>query len=324
MSAVSKHWAHGFVDVGGLRMHFAEQGSGPAILLLHGFPESWYSWRHQLDALAQVGYRAIAPDQRGYGQTDAPGAIEAYSQLRLVGDVVGLLDALEVERAIAVGHDWGAPVAWNAALLRPDRFRAVVGVSVPWFPPLPGRPTESLAALSRDVFNYVLYFQAVGPAEAELGGDVRASLRRIFFALSGDLPTERRPWGRLPRSARLMDQMPEPPGPLAWLSEKDLDFFAGEFERRGFGPGLNWYRNLDRSAEELRAFRGRRPEVPAAFIQGEFDFPGADAGAFERMAALPRWRGAEVIAGAGHWVQQEKPALFNAALLRLLGRLGAA
>jgi pimeloyl-ACP methyl ester carboxylesterase len=319
MTATTAHWTHGHADVGGLRMHFVEQGSGPAVLLLHGFPESWYSWRHQLPALARAGFRAIAPDQRGYGQTDAPESIEAYSQLRLVGDVVGLLDALEIERAVVVGHDWGAPVAWNAALLRPDRFRAVVGVSVPWLEQLPGRPTERLAALSRDVFNYVLYFQAVGPAEAELAADVRASLRRLFYALSGDLPTERRPWGRLPRHARLMDQMPEPPRPLAWLSEKDLDFFAGEFERRGFGPGLNWYRNLDRSAEELRAFRGLSPEVPAGYIQGEFDFPGADAAALERMAAkLAGWRGSEVIAGAGHWVQQEKSAAFNAALLRFL------
>jgi pimeloyl-ACP methyl ester carboxylesterase len=317
-------WKHGTADVGGLSMHYVEQGSGPAVLLLHGFPESWYSWRHQLPALARAGFRAIAPDQRGYGQTDAPAAIEAYSQLRLVGDALGLLDALDIEHAIAVGHDWGAPVAWNAALVRPDRFRGVIGVSVPYFAPLPGRPTEALAAFSRDVFNYVLYFQAVGPAEAELGGDVRASLRRIFHALSGDLPPPRRPWGKLPRTARLMDQMPEPPRPLAWLSERDLDFFAGEFARRGFGPGLNWYRNLDRTAEEMRAFRGRRIEVPAAYIQGEFDYPGADAAALERMAALPGWRGHEVIAGAGHWVQQEKPAAFDAALLRLLAKIGPA
>jgi pimeloyl-ACP methyl ester carboxylesterase len=317
-------WRHGFADAAGLRMHYVEQGSGPVVLLLHGFPESWYSWRHQLGALAAAGYRAIAPDQRGYGQSDAPAAIEAYSQLRLVGDAVGLLDALEVERAIVVGHDWGGPVAWNSALLRPDRLRAVIGVSVPYFEGLPGRPTETLAAFSRDVFNYVLYFQAVGPAERELEADPRASLRRIFHALSGDLPPERRPWGRLPRNSKLMDQMPEPPRPPAWLSEADLDFFAGEFARRGFGPGLHWSRNLDRNAEDMRAFRGRTLEVPAGFIQGEFDFPGADAAALERMArTLPRWRGHEIVAGAGHWVQQEKPAAFNAALLSLLAKLGA-
>jgi pimeloyl-ACP methyl ester carboxylesterase len=196
---------------------------------------------------------------------------------------------------------------------------------VPWLGPLPGRVVERLAAQSPDLFNYVLYFQSVGPAEAELGADVRASLRRLFYALSGDLPTGRRPWGRLPRDSRLMDQMPEPPRPLAWLSEQDLDFFAGEFQRRGFGPGLNWYRNLDRSAEELHAFRGRSPEVPAAYLQGEFDFPGADAAALGRMAAkLSSWRGSEVIAGAGHWVQQERPAAFNAALLRFLAAFVAA
>jgi pimeloyl-ACP methyl ester carboxylesterase len=319
VDAAAPDWKHGSADLGGLRIHYVEQGAGPAVLLLHGFPESWYSWRHQLGALARAGYRAIAPDQRGYGGSDAPAEIEAYSQLRLVGDAVGLLDALELERALVVGHDWGAPVAWNAALLRPDRFRGVIGVSVPYFPPLPGRPTQTLTALSRDVFNYVLYFQAVGPAEAELGADVRASLRRIFWALSGGLPPAVRPWGKLPRGARLMDQMPEPPQPMDWLREADLDFFAGEFARRGFGPGLNWYRNLDRSAAELRAFRGRRVEVPAAFIQGEFDFPGADAAALAFMEkTLPHWRGHASVEGAGHWVQQEKPEAFDAALLRLL------
>src|SRR5262245_12524820 len=324
MAPSRRDWKHGFAETDGLRIHYVEQGAGPAVLLLHGFPESWYSWRHQLGALAQAGYRAIAPDQRGYGQTDAPAAIEAYSQLRLVGDAVALLDALGIERAIAVGHDWGAPVAWNAALLRPDRFRAVIGVSVPYFPPLAGRPTQSLAAASRDVFNYVLFFQEPGAAEAVLGGDVRASLRRLFWALSGELPPAVRPWGKLSRRAQLLDQMPEPPRPLAWLSEADLSFFAEEFARRGFGPGLNWYRNLDRSAEELRAFRGRRVEVPAAFIQGEFDFPGADALALAHMErALPHWRGAEVVPGAGHWVQQERPDAFDAALLRLLRAVGS-
>jgi pimeloyl-ACP methyl ester carboxylesterase len=313
---------HGFADVPGLRMHYVDHGEGPAVLLCHGFPESWYSWRHQLDALAKAGFRAIAPDQRGYGQTDGPPEIEAYSQPNLVGDLVGLLDALAIEQAVVIGHDWGALVAWNAALLRPDRFRAVATASVPYIPQGDVLPTDMLKALSKDFFSYILYFQEPGPAEAELEADVRTGLRRFFYTLSGEIPRDQLLWDKNPRESNFMDQLTQPPEPMAWLAEAELDFFVGEFERRGFRNGLNWYRCIDRSWAQMRAFRGRHPEVPAGFIQGEFDYPGANDDVLALMeATLPDWRGATKIPGAGHWLQQERPDEFNTSLIAFLRSL---
>jgi len=178
---------HRTVEANGIRMHVAEQGEGPLVVLCHGFPESWYSWRHQLAALAEAGFRAVAPDMRGYGQTDAPTEIESYTQLHLVGDMVGLLDALGAKSAVIVGHDWGGPVAWNSALLRPDRFRAVVGLSVPFIPRRPDRPSAAYPQTDDAIF-YQAYFQIPGVAEKELERDVRATIRRVLYSASGDAP----------------------------------------------------------------------------------------------------------------------------------------
>ena len=178
---------HRTVETNGIRMHIAEQGAGPPVVLCHGFPESWYSWRHQLSALGEAGFYAVAPDMRGYGQTDRPEAIDQYTLLHLVGDMVGLLDALGAESAVIAGHDWGAPVAWHAALLRPDRFRAVIGLSVPYRPRTPVRPTTVMPQTDDALF-YQLYFQEPGVAEAELERDVRSTIRRLAYSGSGDVP----------------------------------------------------------------------------------------------------------------------------------------
>ena len=177
--------SHRFIETNGIRMHIAEQGSGPLVLLCHGFPESWYSWRHQIGALADAGFHVVAPDMRGYGQTEAPEAIDQYTLLHLVGDMVGVLDALGAETAVIVGHDWGAPVAWHAALLRPDRFRAVIGLSVPYRPRGKVRPTTVMPRTNDAVF-YQLYFQQPGVAEADLEADVRASVRGILLRVAGE------------------------------------------------------------------------------------------------------------------------------------------
>jgi epoxide hydrolase A/B len=179
--------SHRTVEANGIHLHIAEQGEGPAVLLCHGFPESWYSWRHQLSALAAAGFHAVAPDVRGYGRSDRPEAIEQYTLLHLVGDMVGLLDALGIERAAIAGHDWGAPVAWHAALLRPDRFRGVVGLSVPYRPRTSVVPTSVMPQRDDAVF-YQLYFQTPGVAEAEFERDVRTTLAKILYAASGDAP----------------------------------------------------------------------------------------------------------------------------------------
>jgi pimeloyl-ACP methyl ester carboxylesterase len=313
------------VDAGTIRMDVAEQGEGPLVLLLHGFPESWYSWRHQLAPLGAAGYRVVAPSLRGYGRTDAPEAVESYTQLHLVGDIVALMDALGEESAVVVGHDWGAPVAWNAAALRPDRFRAVVGMSVPFYGirRTTVKPTTGMADLAKDRFVYILYFQEPGVAEAELEADVRATMRRLLYSISGDIP-ESRFWNR-PVGSTFLDATAEPAALPGWLTERDLDVFVGEFERSGFRGGLNYYRNIDRSAELLAAFAGRTVEQPAMFVSGDRDVVlGATPDAVEGMrTAVPGLRRIEWLPGCGHWLQQERPEEVNRLLLEFLAGLPA-
>jgi pimeloyl-ACP methyl ester carboxylesterase len=318
---------HVVVDAGEISMHAAISGpvDGPAVLLCHGFPESWYSWRHQLSALADAGYRVIAPDQRGYGRTDAPPDIHSYTQLHLVGDLVGLLDALSLDSATVVGHDWGAPVAWNAALLRPDRFPAVVGISVPFGPRAQGgvRPTELLRSSLGDAFFYVLYFQDEGIAEAELDPDIRATLRRILYSISGDIPIQDFRFFD-PAATCFNDLLREPSALPAWLSEDDLDTIVGEFERKGtFRHGLNWYRNIDRSWELLAPFANAKIFQPALFIGAERDaiFGLKPEAVAATRAWVPQLREPVWVPDCGHWVQQEKPEAVNTALLGFLATL---
>ncbi|HEY8494740.1 MAG TPA: alpha/beta hydrolase, partial [Myxococcota bacterium] len=263
---------HRQLQVGEISMHIAEAGSGPLVLLCHGFPECWYSWRHQLVALARAGYHAVAPDLRGYGRTSAPEPVEAYTIMHLVGDLVGLLGALGQEQAVVVGHDWGSLVAWNAALLRPDRFRAVVGMSVPFLPRLPVRPLAMMKAMAGDRFLYILYFQEPGKAEAELDAHVRETMRGILYTASGSIdPEHLKRAAALPKTARFLDAMAQPEKLPDWLSEDDLAVYVGEFERTGFRGGLNWYRNFDRNWELLAPFADRRVTVPALFVGGRRD-----------------------------------------------------
>ena len=318
---------HRFVETNGIRTHLAEQGSGPVVLLCHGFPESWYSWRHQLTALAAAGFRAIAPDMRGYGRTDQPEAIDQYTLFHLVGDMVSLLDGLGVESAVIAGHDWGAPVAWHAALLRPDRFRAVIGLSVPFRPRGATRPTTAMPQTD-DAWFYQLYFQAPGVADAELERDVRLSLRRILYSGSGDVPRRARTiaspdtTGMLPRLGGFLDRTVEPDMLPQWLTEADIDFYAGEFMRTGFRGGLNWYRNIDRNWELLAPFAGARVSVPALYMAGDRDlvvgFRGMDQLIPNLTQFVPELRGTIMLPGCGHWTQQERSGEVNAAIIEFL------
>lgn len=316
--------AHRFVETNGIRMHIAEAGEGPLVVLCHGFPESWYSWRHQLTALAEAGFHAVAPDQRGYGQSDAPEAIDAYTQLHLAGDVVGLLDALGEERAVVAGHDWGAPVAWNAAMLRPDRFRGVIGLSVA-HNARRGKepPTRAMKRVHGDRFFYQLYFQEPGKAEAELEADVRRSLRMLLYSASGDAPPDGA-FRTLPKSAGFLDGMSEPEALPAWLTEADLDFFTAEFERSGFRGGLNWYRAVDRTWELMAPFDGLKVQPPALFAAGERDGVIAmmGPGYLDRLRqSAPNLRDAVILPRAGHWTQQEAPEAVNEAMIAFLRAL---
>ena len=229
---------HRVVETNGIRMHVAEKGEGPLIVLCHGWPELWHSWRHQIDPLVDAGYRVVVPDQRGYGGTDCPEAVEAYDILQLTGDLVGLLDALGADDAVFVGHDWGAPVVWNLSLLAPERVRAVAALSVPFTPRARRDPITTLESIFQGKFFYILYFQAPGVAEAELSVDVETTFRYLLRSSGSDL----RDAVIAPETARttgFLATMP-PPGPLPeWLSQEDLDVYVAEFRRTGFAGGLN-------------------------------------------------------------------------------------
>jgi pimeloyl-ACP methyl ester carboxylesterase len=318
---------HRMVETNGVGMHIAEQGAGPLVVLCHGFPESWYSWRHQLPALADAGFHAVAPDMRGYGQTDRPEDIDRYTLLHLVGDMVGLLDALGAESAVIAGHDWGAPVAWHAGLLRPDRFRAVIGLSVPFTPRRPVRPTTVMPQ-TEDALFYQLYFQTPGVAEAELERNIRLSIRSLLYSGSGDAPRRganaggRDPVGMVPRQGGFLSRMVNPASLPPWITEGDVDFFAGEFTRTGFRGGLNWYRNIDRNWELLAPFAGSLVTVPALYIAGDRDLVVAFRGMDQLIANLsrfvPQLRRTLMLPGCGHWTQQERPSEVNAAMVDFL------
>jgi pimeloyl-ACP methyl ester carboxylesterase len=259
---------------------------------------------------------------RGYGQTDRPEETERYTQLHLVADMVGLLGALGAETAVIVGHDWGAPVAWNAALMRPDRFRAVIALSVPYAPRGGTPPTRAMKRAAGETFVYMLYFQTLGVAEAELERDVRATLRRVLYGISGDAP----PVPVLAKGAKFLDALAEPSALPGWLSEADLDFYTGEFARTGFRGGLSWYRNLDRTWELMAAYQGARITRPALFIAGDRDMVVLrNRAAMERLPeTVADLRKLVLLPGCGHWTQQERPAEVNAEILAFLGTLDEA
>jgi pimeloyl-ACP methyl ester carboxylesterase len=314
------------LDVNGLRMQVAMQGSGPLVLLCHGFPELWISWRAQLSALAAAGYRAVAPDMRGYGGTTAPEDPTAYTLLHLVGDMVELVKQLQAsgeKQAVIVGHDWGAPVAWNSAMLRPDLFRAVVGMSVPFSPPGPVNLLEGLRKAGINTF-YMQYFQTPGVAEAELERDVAASIRRINYNGSGDGP-DRTSFGLLKPNQGFLDDLVEPETLPSWLSPEDVAYFVDEFSRTGFRGGLNWYRNITRSWELLAPWRGTVIRQPSMFIAGARDdvlkFPSSQPQIANFANTLPGLRGCHILEGAGHWIQRERASAVNDLLVKFLNGL---
>jgi pimeloyl-ACP methyl ester carboxylesterase len=316
---------HRQVETNGIRMHVAEAGTGPLVVLLHGFPESWYSWRHQIPALAAAGFHVAAPDQRGYGRTDRPEPIAAYDIFQLTGDVVGLVHALGETQAVVVGHDWGAAVAWFCALLRPDVFRALGLLSVPylqrqWADP---RPTEAMNAIAGDGEFYQRYFQLPGRAEVELEADVHRTFRMLLYSGSGDPPPEKRLRLVFGRDERFLDTGTVPDRLPEWLTEGDIDAFAVDFEQTGFRGGLNWYRNLDRMWEQTGFLAGAPIRQPTVFAAGEADAviamyrPAYDA--LERTVLDLRTN--VLLPGVGHWIQQERPAEVNRLLVEFLTSL---
>lgn len=312
------------------RIHLVEQGTGPLVLLVHGFPESWYSWRHQLPALAAAGYRAVAIDVRGYGRSSGPAATEAYRMLELVADNAAVVHALGERSAVVVGHDWGSAIAANSALVRPDVFRAVGLLSVPYAPRGGPRPSEIFAGMggAGDQEFYVSYFQEPGRAEAEIETDVRGWLAGFYAALSADtMPGPGAPDPHfVGRGGTLRDRFPAEGRLPGWLSEDELDFYAGEFERTGLSGALHRYRNMDRDWEDLAGFDGAPITQPSLFIGGALDASTTwMAHAIKAYpATLPGLSASHVLDGCGHWLQQERPDETNRLLTDWLAALPAA
>lgn len=312
------------VATNGVELHVLDAGTGTPVVLSHGFPELAYSWRHQLPVLAAAGCRVIAPDQRGYGQSSRPGAVDDYDIAHLTGDLVGLLDELGEERAIFVGHDWGSMVVSNMALLAPERVSAIVNMSVPFLPRAPMPPVEMMRAAFADAFFYIVYFQEPGVADADLGADPATTMRRMLCGVSmkeGQAPD---PTNFANDGRGFVDRLPEPDALPSWLTQGELDHYVAEFTRTGFTGGLNWYRNMDRNWRITEHVADAKVEVPSLFIGGSQDPVVMMTPPEATVGLLPDHRGTVMVDGAGHWVQQEKPDDVNAALIGFIEQVRGA
>ena len=305
------------VATNGIELNIAEQGEGPLVLMCHGFPESWYSWRHQIPVLAEAGYHAVAPDMRGYGKSDKPRDISAYNQVEVVSDIIGLIDALGYETAIVFGHDWGAPTAWSCALWHPEKVTSVGCLSVPFSARAEAPPLDTMKAMFKDMFFYQLYFQEPGIAEKEWESNVRVNLRKFFHLGSGNFDiTTAQP--KAP-DADLLSDIADPGTLGDWCTEEDLDFYTQEFENSGFRGPINYYRNHNLTWE-MTADKPTTINQPAMFMAGDKD--GVIMMAAEALKQMPNHvtdlRLNELIPGAGHWTQQEAPEAVNEGMLKFL------
>jgi pimeloyl-ACP methyl ester carboxylesterase len=318
------------IDANGIKIRAAMQGEGPLIVMVHGFPESWYSWRHQMAPFAAAGFTACAIDVRGYGGSDKPRAVEAYAMKEMTADVAGVIDALSPGKpAVLIGHDWGAPIVWHTAVLHPGKVRAVAGLSVPYTPLPPAPLNQIFKAMYTDQgrFFYMAYFQDEGAAEAEFEADVRGALRRMYYASSADShglwSRREKPVGE-PMLLGLEDPDPFP----SWMTPADIDYYVGEFERSGFRGPINRYRNFERDWAMMKAVEDRVVHQPSLFVAGAQDmvlkmFGSGDVEAITaRMReACSDLRGVHIIPDTGHWTQQEAPDETTGILIDWLARL---
>ncbi|MBV9903435.1 MAG: alpha/beta hydrolase [Alphaproteobacteria bacterium] len=316
------------LDLPNIRLRAAMEGSGPLVVMVHGFPESWFSWRHQMTPIARAGFTACAIDVRGYGGSDKPKQVADYSMENMVADVTGVIEKLSPgERAVILGHDWGAPIVWNTALIRPDRVRAVGALSVPYTGPAQ-RPFDEIfdeIFTKRGKFFYQAYFQKQGAPEAEAEANPRDFLRKFYYALSGEAPDGTWPNNKTTEN-KLLDGLVDPEVFPAWLSAADLDYYVGEFTRSGFFGPISRYRNHGRDFAYLKQFADRKIEQPALFIGGTRDLAyNVFRGSYDPIEVMrrhvPGLRVAEVLEGCGHWTQQERPKEVNALLIPWLKSL---
>ncbi|MDX1492235.1 MAG: alpha/beta hydrolase [Pseudohongiellaceae bacterium] len=312
------------VETNGINMRIAEMGSGPLVILVHGWPESWYSWRHQLKALADAGYHAVAPDMRGYGKTDKPAAVEDYDITHVSGDLAGLVETLGYESAILIAHDWGAIVAWQTVLLHPEKFTALAAMSVPYSGRGPMSVTDSLRRALRDNFYYILYFQEWNVAEREFDANPRALLTSLY--ISPDTPrSEPEVTNPLRSAGGFLSRRGIPTELPAWLTQEDLDYYVNEYTEAGFRGGINYYRNFHRNWEITPQLSGVTVDIPVTFIAGAQDsvIGGRSAEQLQKSMAplVTDLRKVTIIPNTGHWVQQERPEESNAAILEFLESL---
>lgn len=316
------------VDSNGVKLRVAEMGKGPLVILVHGFPESWYSWRHQMPAIAAAGYHVVAPDMRGYGKSDKPTAVEDYDVKHTTDDLVAIVDAMGEKTAILVAHDWGASVSWNAMLLHPDRFSAYAAMSVPYRGRNPDvRPMDATRNTYGENFWYTLYFQEPGVAEKEFDARPRDFLSRFYVDLAGPGTPVEPPTIADPKrvAGGMIERLGKPKALPAWLSEKDLDYYVSEFSEAGFRGGINYYRNSNRNWEITPQLTGATISAPVIFIAGQNDMVirgASEEGLRDLMKdRVKDLRGVTVLPDAGHWIQQERPAETTALVIDFLKSL---
>lgn len=317
--------AHRMIEANGIRLYVAEQGEGPLVILCHGFPECWYSWRHQFATLADAGFHVVAPDLRGYGRSESSSQTDSYTIIDHIGDIVGLVDALGAKDAVIAGHDIGATIAWQAALLRPDRFRGVIALSPPFRSRAFGGsvPPTMRMPQTKDAMFYQLYLQTP-QAQTTFEHDLRRTFRSMFYAFSANAQATpaaaRLGAGMVPRTGPALK---DPPSLPPWISDSDIDVYVDEYEQSGFSGPLAWWRNVDRSWELLAPFTGMMVTIPALYMAGKRDFIVNAFGQFipQQYAMVPKLRPAIMLEGCGHWTQQERPQEVNAAMIDFLRSL---
>jgi len=307
-----------------INIHAVEYGRGPLVIMVHGWPESWYSWRHQIKPIAKTGYRVLAIDVRGYGQSSKPFEVEKYDMLSLIGDIIGIINSEKEENAILIGHDWGAPICWSTAALHPDKIKAVIGLSIPHARRGKISNIELWRQIYKDNFFYQTYFEKEGVAEEELERNVGASLRKIYYWISAE-GHDAKMRTNFDKDSELLDGLIDPDPFPNWLTKKDLDFYINEFKNSGFRGPINRYRNQDRDWETIPELSNLKIEVPSFFIGGGKDsvrkfMKGHDM--YENPGKnCTNFFGKAIIEEAGHWVQQEAPKKTTDAIINFLEKL---